>query len=1320
MPSRDLTYRVTISTNTAQQQARRVRASIERELRQIRVGRLDTRNIREAVTNARALRQEFDATANAARRAQQNINDIQVPKSQGRTAGTANGALLGGLAGFLTVGLAQSMANLAQEFVRGNTEIKRANVAFVELAGSVATAEGRLIAIQEGAAGAVSQLGAIKIANQAASLGLANTAQEFQRLTEAARVTALISPVINDIESAITELGLASANLSFRRLDQLGLSVTEVRNRMKELQAANAELTDSQAFLEASIDSLIAKGSGIIDSQAAQASGLERLNVAINEFLDQEGAFSNFLEQGFGQLAESVNSFFVLTDFGSNKTYADFLEEEVGRIQTSLTELKQANAGLESEGFARIGEAIREGAVRFGAGEQGGINVAQQELTRQLASYQRLSAAFKQSNQDIIDGVPGALDYRSAIREITSQVYNGVLAHEDIATAIKTAHDEYEQFQDTIAQASAFDRVLTRQPTADFEARQAEDDRIAVILDQQKEIDKALQQRALASVDTAGFENALATLKEQKAITDAAIEELIASGVSDPDELTFRLAEIESQVVGFFNQLDELSKESIALDFTGIDAALGQFDQGFVDFLPGIDDMRDRLVDLQTELQFTSTITAEQAAELEYLEAAAAAVGGESDLLNSVVNSLGTEFLATNESAAALVDAMFQSAAAYGAGQIGAEQHAGTISALGGDLLLLAHRAGIATDSVLRLVSAQLELSGTSGFTVGANQGNAIAQRIQTRNAERERDRQRREAEAAAKRAAREQESAAKRAARSLEKGAEAARRELEGALRGVPGLFGRSQVTQEQLDRAQSGLPQNFADDYLRRLQDEVFNGNDWADVSVDEARTALERVGIAASGDAEILFNQFAEAWENSVLFSDKANLDFINQDAVQLALDMQERAKTGQENIFELFGVAVDKAVEAVGSGITAAGGSGSVETGFTVPVQAQLVPANGDLTAIPTLGGFSPVLDMAAIQGQLDGLTLPGLSASVSPTLAEAALTDIETSIEALEPTVTVYSALDAESLRDTLNQIGTTGVTVKVYSALEQTSFLDTMSAIGSAAPTVKVRTLLDTVSFGDVFEAITATRFSIAGSVSSFGLDVAALDELDTVAAGAAERLKSELAKNISTAQFVDGEIVAPVATGLATAINTQVRGSAESFDNIGRNVSGLILNGVANGWQGTNAEGGSPTSIAQGLVTEASNQFTQMQGLFYVIGQSPAQSIMSGFQAALTATNADGTTKSQMVDGMLSSITTGIRANSENFRQRGGTIALEMMHGFSTQFGNEDFKNTMIYAGELAAGYLKIGIRRNLNGVADEIAAKVMDDFASELEAPQ
>lgn len=154
---------------------------------------------------------------------------------------------------------------------------------------------------------------------------------------------------------------------------------------------------------------------------------------------------------------------------------------------------------------------------------------------------------------------------------------------------------------------------------------------------------------------------------------------------------------------------------------------------------------------------------------------------------------------------------------------------------------------------------------------------------------------------------------------------------ELKNALSKVPGLFGASQVTQQQMDLAALGVPQNFADDWLRRLTDEVVNGVNWEGVDIKDA--AL-RAGIDPSLPAKAILELVKSKWNDSSFFAGGKNTELINQDAVKEALQRQADAKSGQQAIYAMFGITPEQAqgqAVALGGTINAGLTQGLIGTG-----------------------------------------------------------------------------------------------------------------------------------------------------------------------------------------------------------------------------------------------------------------------------------------------------------------------------------------------------------------------------------------------------
>ena len=80
-----------------------------------------------------------------------------------------------------------------------------------------------------------------------------------------------------DTDYVIGQLQLAIANQSFMRLDQIGLGVGEVKNRIKELKSESKGLSTEMAFQSAILGIATEKYGALNESTEAAATGLERL-----------------------------------------------------------------------------------------------------------------------------------------------------------------------------------------------------------------------------------------------------------------------------------------------------------------------------------------------------------------------------------------------------------------------------------------------------------------------------------------------------------------------------------------------------------------------------------------------------------------------------------------------------------------------------------------------------------------------------------------------------------------------------------------------------------------------------------------------------------------------------------------------------------------------------------------------------------------------------------------------------------------------------------------------------------------------------------
>lgn len=186
---------------------------------------------------------------------------------------------------------------------------------------------------------------------------------------------------------------------------------------------------------------------------------------------------------------------------------------------------------------------------------------------------------------------------------------------------------------------------------------------------------------------------------------------------------------------------------------------------------------------------------------------------------------------------------------------------------------------------------------------------------------------------AAAADAQREWESAAKKTAAEFEAAAEKAAAAFESALRAVPGLFGTSEVTDEQMKAAAAGVPQEFADNYLRRLADEVGGGIDYEGIDIQDA---ARRAGVDGSLPKEIILDQVRSAWQDSSLFAGGKNLDLITEfgglDAIKANLARQEAGASGQQSLIDFL------AGQGLGPAAISTGADGTTPAGLPTPEQA----------------------------------------------------------------------------------------------------------------------------------------------------------------------------------------------------------------------------------------------------------------------------------------------------------------------------------------------------------------------------------------------
>ena len=169
-------------------------------------------------------------------------------------AGKLEGVNIPGMFGAIgTAGIAgltvSAVAQQARQMAVLSSSINQADRSLVALTGSGTEAEAQQQAIQAASGGLVDRLTAMQIANKGATLGFADSSAELTRLTGlASKVSTVLG---GDLRGNIDNMAAAVANLSFVRLDTLGISGYATRSASRNCAASLAIMA---AFMQAMIE----------------------------------------------------------------------------------------------------------------------------------------------------------------------------------------------------------------------------------------------------------------------------------------------------------------------------------------------------------------------------------------------------------------------------------------------------------------------------------------------------------------------------------------------------------------------------------------------------------------------------------------------------------------------------------------------------------------------------------------------------------------------------------------------------------------------------------------------------------------------------------------------------------------------------------------------------------------------------------------------------------------------------------------------------------------------------------------------------------
>lgn len=324
----------------------------------------------------------------------------------GQVGGGLSRGMFGGVGGLLAGGVSGLIANFtlqsAGQMAQFANQIKSGEQALVGFSGSAAAAEARIEAIQNAAGGAITRFDALRIANQGAALGFGQTSGELERVTAlASQVSTVFGGTLS---SNIENMAAAAANLSFVRLDTLGISADETRKRFEELRG---ELGDTAAFMQAMLE----VGERTYRNIEAQATGVSRLSAA---WADLRATAATAAEPSVdfiaGEAAQSLRGIELIIEYYNRATEAQSIFE---RGMQSADPVVKAHA----DQIGYLGGELAKGEIGFQE-YMAAINQVILTLNQYESQSANSSSATSDLRREIINTTDAAEQFRSVVASI--------------------------------------------------------------------------------------------------------------------------------------------------------------------------------------------------------------------------------------------------------------------------------------------------------------------------------------------------------------------------------------------------------------------------------------------------------------------------------------------------------------------------------------------------------------------------------------------------------------------------------------------------------------------------------------------------------------------------------------------------------------------------------------------------------------------------------------------------------------------------------------------------------------------------------------
>ena len=260
--------------------------------------------------------------------------------------------------------------SIADQWADMGVGAERNKIALQSLTGAGKEYEDQVRAIIDATRGAVTEGEAAGYAYRLQRFGLAETSDEMERFMRTVSIVSAINPQLGGTAEAINQIQLTLSNMSFMRLDQLGISAGQVRQRMEELGKAQKDLSTEEKFQIAVMEQLDEQANAVGDSILEMTDAQDRMKARWKGFKEDWGLK---IAEGFEAIAQSAEGAAIAID---KVGYVDFVKETGKQLMITGGEVAQTAryaAGIDELVTGNLAPAYRRQRIYRPAGMDQGF-----------------------------------------------------------------------------------------------------------------------------------------------------------------------------------------------------------------------------------------------------------------------------------------------------------------------------------------------------------------------------------------------------------------------------------------------------------------------------------------------------------------------------------------------------------------------------------------------------------------------------------------------------------------------------------------------------------------------------------------------------------------------------------------------------------------------------------------------------------------------------------------------------------------------------------------------------------------------------------